>query len=384
LAQKIDKFEPDNIIYRFMATYNWQMEGWPNFKWNEEKLDEILFSFVEKAGRVSGIFDAIPEDAQNETLIEIMVSEAIKTSEIEGELLSRQDVISSIRHNLGMKNEKETSDKRAMGISAVMVAVRENFSQPLDEEMMFHWHELLFRHVKGMVPGKWRTLEDPMQVISGAVGHFIVHFEAPPSVSVPDEMKRFIEWFNNTAPGGNFEIKRTPVKAAVAHLYFESIHPFEDGNGRIGRAIAEKALSQGLGRPVLLSLSKTIEKRRKTYYDELKQAQSSLDITRWVEYFVKTVLEAQTEARDMIVFTLNKVKYFDRFRNILNDRQTKVINRMFEEGPEGFVGGMNARKYGAICQVSKATATRDLQYLTDEGALVVSGAGRNTSYQVNL
>jgi Fic family protein len=197
-------------------------------------------------------------------------------------------------------------------------------------------------------------------------------------------MKRFIEWFNKTAPGGKLEIKKIPVRAAVAHLYFESIHPFEDGNGRIGRAIAEKALSQGLGWPVLLSLSKTIEKRRKTYYDELKQAQSSLDITRWIEYFVKTVLEAQTEAEDMVSFTLKKVKYFERFRDILNDRQTKVINRMFEEGPEGFVGGMNARKYEAICRVSKATATRDLQYLTDKGALVVSGAGKNTSYQVNL
>jgi Fic family protein len=243
---------------------------------------------------------------------------------------------------------------------------------------------MLLSHVKGVEIGKWRTHPEPLQVVSGAMGKEKVRFEAPPSHKVPEEMKNFIRWFNDTAPGGRKEIKSAPVRAAISHLWFESIHPFEDGNGRIGRAIAEKALSQGIGRPVMLSLSKTIESNKKQYYLELEKAQHSMEINSWLRYFVELILEAQIDSENQIDFTLRKVKFFDRFRTLLNDRQIMVIKRMLEEGPKGFTGGMNARKYGSLCKVSKATATRDLQYLLEIDALIVSRGGRSTSYSVNL
>jgi Fic family protein len=176
-----------------------------------------------------------------------------------------------------------------------------------------------------------------------------------------------------------------PIKiATLFHGKFEQIHPFEDGNGRIGRAIAEKALSQGIGRPVMLSLSKTIESNKKRYYLELEKAQYSMEINSWLRYLVEMILEAQIDSEYQIDFTLKKVKFFDRFRNLLNDRQITVIKRMLEEGPKGFTGGMNAKKYGSLCKVSKATATRDLQYLLEIDAFTVSRGGRSTSYSVNL
>jgi Fic family protein len=174
------------------------------------------------------------------------------------------------------------------------------------------------------------------------------------------------------------------VRSAVTHLYFESIHPFEDGNGRIGRALSEKALSHGLGRPALLSLSWVIEAKRKEYYDALKEGQQSNDITPWVTWFVTVALEAQIQAEEQIEFTLKKAKLFDRWRDQLNDRQMQILRRMLEEGPQGFEGGMNAKKYMVITGASKSTATRDLQDLADKSVLVPAGGGRSIHYKINL
>ena len=204
-----------------------------------------------------------------------------------------------------------------------------------------------------MEVGQWRTHDDPMQVISGAMGKEKVYYEAPHSSQVPAEMKRFIQWFNSSGPGGKTEIKKAPVRSAIAHLYFETIHPFEDGNGRIGRAIAEKALSQTLGRPVVLSLSRTIESKKNVYYSSLQKAQQSNEITAWVNYFVKTILDAQIDAEAEIDFTLKKAKFFDSFKDRLNDRQLSVVKRMFQEGNKGFEGGMNARKYSQAKEKNK-------------------------------
>ena len=367
-----------------MIVYNWQHKKWPLFEYEETLLEKDLLSFYEKSGRISGATIALPEAVQMEALVEMMVSEAIKTSEIEGEFLSRQDVMSSIKNNLGLSVNNISNNKKAKGVSALMIAVRNTFNKPLDEQTLFHWHKLLLGFDKSIEVGKWRTHEDPMQVVSGAYGKTKVHFEAPPSKSVPREMKKFIQWFNYTAPGKKKEITKAPIRAAIAHVYFESIHPFEDGNGRIGRAIAEKALSQGAGVPVFLSLSKSIEANKKAYYAELQKAQKSLQINSWLIYFLKTILHAQADAEKQIDFTLKKVRFFDQFKNLLNDRQLRVIKRMFEEGPNGFLGGMNARKYTSLTKVSKATATRDLQYLADINALLIIGGGRSTSYQINL
>jgi len=244
---------------------------------------------------------------------------------------------------------------------------------------------LLMSDTKGIVIGGFRIHAEPMQVVSGAIGKEKVHFEAPPSIQVPGEMERFTQWFNESAPGGSAFIPSGPIRAAIAHLYFESIHPFEDGNGRIGRAIADKVLSQHLGRPVLFSLSSAIEAKKENYYSALERAQRQNEISSWIDYFVSTILEAQTTATRQIEFTLRKARFFDQYRESLNERQDKALRRMFEAGPDGFEGGMNARKYISITAASKATATRDLQELVEKGIFVLrEGGGRSTSYDVVL
>jgi Fic family protein len=355
-----------------MAKYNWQQEIWPHFKFSLESVEDDLLIFSEKAGRVSGILEALPEETKQEFIVDIILVEAIKTSEIEGEYPSRKDVLSSIRKNLGLHHSPEQiKDKSALGLGELMIDVRKTFKEPLTKEKLFAWHKMLLRENKKMEVGQWRTHKEPMLVISGAVGKEKLHYEAPPSSKVPKEMKVFIQWFNNTGPGGKNEIKKAPVRSAIAHLYFETIHPFEDGNGRIGRAIAEKALSQTIGRPVMLSLSRTIEAKKNIYYASLEKAQSSNEITPWVVYFVKTVLDAQIEAEAQIDFTLKKTRFFDRFKDQFNERQ---------------LAGMNAKKYIGITKTSKATATRDLQQLLELGAFAYVGisGGRSTSYKINI
>jgi Fic family protein len=362
--------------------YNWQQPDWPLFRYDLADIQDELFSIAAKMGHMSGILKGLPESMQTETVLDLMVSEAVKTSEIEGEILSRADVMSSIRNQLALNVPPQAvRDPRATGAAELMMDVRRTFAEPLSKEKLFAWHNMLLStRTEHMRVGAWRNHAEPMQVVSGSIGKTKVHFEALPSKQVAKEMKAFIQWFNNTGPGGTQEIKLAAVRSAITHVYFESIHPFEDGNGRIGRALSEKALSQGLGYPVLLSLSKTIEANKKKYYAALQQAQRSNDITPWITYFVHTVLDAQIDAETQIDFVLKKTRFFDRHVSQLDARQTKVIRRMLEEGPQGFAGGLNAKKYIGITGVSKATATRDLQYLHDIGILQRVGAGRSTRY----
>lgn len=365
--------------------YNWQQKDWPDFKYNPQAVEELLFAFAEETGHVTGLLKAMPEEMQMEAIINTMVAEAIKTSEIEGEYLSRQDVVSSIRNNLGINSKPEIiKDKKAQGAAELMVDVRNSYAEPLTIEKLFQWHTMLMKEHTHINVGAWRTHEAPMQVVSGAVGKEKVHFEAPPSAIVHDEMKQFIQWFNDTAPNGKSEIKKAPIRSAIAHLYFESIHPFEDGNGRIGRALAEKALAQTVGRPLLLSLSRTIEADKKSYYAALNKASYDNEVTPWIQYFVSTTVTAQSQAKQLIDHTLKKTKFFDRYKNDLNQRQLKAINKMLDAGPEGFEGGMTAQKYVSITKASKATATRDLQHLQEIGALIIYGGGRSTHYSLSI
>lgn len=370
-----------------MVTYNWQQKDWTYFTYSLGAVEDELLVFSEKAGRVSGILEGLPEETKEEVIVDIILAEAIKTSEIEGEYPNRKDVLSSIRKNLGLHTSQVyIKDKSAAGLGELMIDVRRSFKVPLTKEKLFAWHRMLLQENKNIKAGQWRTHKDPMQVVSGAMSKTKVHYEAPPSSKVPAEMKKFIRWFNETAPGGKQEIKKAPVRSAIAHLYFETVHPFEDGNGRIGRAIAEKALSQTIGRPVMLSLSRAIEADKNAYYTALETAQRSNEITPWVTYFIRRTLDAQMEAESQIEFTLKKTKFFDRYKDQLNERQVKVVRRMLEEGPKGFEGSMNARKYMGITKTSKATATRDLQQLLETGAFKLAGkaGGRSTGYQVNL
>ena len=358
--------------------YNWQHKNWPDFKFDSSSIDNELMKFMLKAGEIKGIIYALPEAVGTETIIQIMVSEAIKTSEIEGEIINRTDVMSSIRKNLGLFTTKLPKDKNVIGLSQMLIDVRNTYKQALTESKILDWHKFLMGNNKRINAGQWRKGTAPMQVISGSVSDPKVHFEAPPSQIVPKEMKRFIEWYNTS------EISSPIIKAAVAHLYFVSIHPFEDGNGRIGRAIAEKALSQGFDSPVIFSISKSIEENRSAYYKELQDAQQRLEITKWIEWFASIIIIAQNDAEKTVQFTIKKVKFFDKHDKHFNPRQRKVINRMLEEGREGFKGGMNVKKYISITNTSKATATRDLQQLVDMHAFENKGIGRSTSYDINI
>lgn len=365
--------------------YNWQQQDWRNFQYDEKALTNIALTFMETAGQSQGFLKGLSLNDQEESIVNILVKEAIKTSAIEGELISRADVISSIRKNLGYKTPSFTiKDRRSEGIAILLVKSRETFEADLTEEMLFEWHKLLMQGNYIVTVGQWRMHHEPMQVISGVLGKEKIHFEAPPSVNVSSEMEMFMDGFNATKPTGKTPIENSIIRSAIAHLYFETIHPFEDGNGRIGRIIAEKALAQGLKRPILMSLSTAIEAEKKAYYEALQKAQSSNIIDDWLHYFGQTIVKAQQDFIQSINFLLKKVAFFDTHKTLLNPEQTKALNRMLEEGENGFKGGMNARKYQSINQVSKATATRHLQDLVEKGILITQNSGRSTNYQVNI
>jgi Fic family protein len=222
-----------------------------------------------------------------------------------------------------------------------------------------------------------------MQVVSGPIHKRTVHFEAPPSDAIPTEMQRFIAWFNDTAPKGACALPPL-TRAGLAHLYFVCIHPFEDGNGRIGRALAEKSLAQNLGHPTLIALAYTIERKRKDYYSALEHNNKDLEVTDWLEYFARTVLEAQGNTIKRVDFYVAKAKFYERLRDRFNERQAKVISRMFKEGIDGFKGGLSAENYITIAQTSRATATRDLQDLVEKGAVIRTGERRHTRYFLAL
>ena len=365
--------------------YNWQQKDWKLFKFQQEKLEDLLLTFTEKLGLAKGLLQSLSEKSHTESLIDLLVTETIKNAEIEGEYFSRKDVMSSIKNNLGINTNPElVKDVNANGMAALVTEIHKQYQLPLTENMLFDWHKMVFPNTNRIAIGTWRSHSETMQIISGSIGKEKVHFEAPPSTMVPVEMSEFIKWFNETAPKGKHEIKYAPVRAAIAHLYFETIHPFEDGNGRIGRAIAEKALLQTLKFPLLISLSSAIESDKNTYYQALKDGQKSNEITPWLFYFINTLIQAQNNAESLINFTLQKAKLFDHYKDVLNERQIKVLKRMLKEGPNGFDGGMTAKKYIKIANISKATATRDMQHLKELEIFVSFGEGRSTAYKINI
>ena len=363
-------------------TYNWQFPNWAEFTYNDSVIDSLTTIFALETGEIKGVIQSISSSVQEDTILQLMISEAIKSSEIEGEFFSRQDIMSSIKRHLGVsKNFAHVRDKKALGIGALMVEVRNSYQDRLTEKMIKSWHKILMNASPHINAGKYRTGTEPMQVISGAVGREIIHYEAPPSYNIPQEMKSFIKWYNNFKVEAG-DIKNALIKTSICHLYFESIHPFEDGNGRIGRAIAEKCLSQSLGVPFVISISSIIERDKKKYYNALKKAQRSLEITNWIFYFSSIILEAQKNAKQVILFTLNKTKFLDKHKGNLNERQLKVILKIFDFGIEGFEGDITAKKYISITKSSRATATRDLQDLVEKNILSQMGAGRNVKYMI--
>jgi len=364
--------------------WNWQQPDWPNFTWDESRLVKAEERFLLGGGQFLGTVKHLAAEDRDQIVVEAMSNEAVTTSEIEGELLNRESVQSSIRRQLGLTADHRRVQPAEQGISEMMVDLFRHHAKALDERTLFAWHKMVMKGRTDLEDiGRYRTHSEPMQVVSGAVYEPTIHFEAPPSGRVSKEMRRFLTWFNETAAKGKSPL---PVltRAGIAHLYFETIHPIEDGNGRIGRSIAEKVLAQGLGQPSLTALAATMLAHRKEYYDALESANKANEITRWLAWFAGIALEAQERTLANVEFVLDKAKLLDRLRNELNARQLAVLLRMLREGPEGFKGGLSAGNFTRISKASAATATRDLADLVERGALTRTGEKKHTRYHLPI
>jgi len=365
-------------------TWNWQKSDWPSFKWDGSVLAAAEEQFLLGAGVVIGTTRHLGEDEHQQLLVEVMSGEAVTTSEIEGEILNRASVQSSIQRQLGLDADRRRVASAEQGIAEMMVELYRSFSQPVSNEMLFAWHRMVTAGRRDLVDvGKYRTGKEPMQVVSGRIGAPSIHFEAPPSKRVPSEMRRLIAWFNRTPPQRSESLPAI-TRAGIAHLYFESIHPFEDGNGRIGRALAEKSIAQSFGQPIFVALATTILAHQKNYYEALERANRKNEVTAWLTWFADIALEAQHRTIRQVEFLIAKTKLLDRLRGHINQRQEKALLRMLREGPEGFKGGLSAGNYGTITGASPATTTRDLADLTDKGALVRTGERKHARYALNL
>jgi Fic family protein len=372
--------------------WNWQKPDWPDFTWKDGRLIAAEDRFRAGGGVFLGSIRHIVGQERRLLLVEAMSTESATTSAIEGEVLDRASVQSSIQRQLGLKPDPKRIRPAEEGVAEMMVDLYRTSAKPLSDEMLYGWHRKLMKSRGLHDLGRYRAGGDPMQIISGAIGKPRIHFEAPPARRVPAEMKRFVAWFNRTGPKSARQSGAKPLpalaRAGAAHLYFESIHPFEDGNGRLGRAIAEKALAQAAheisDEPVLLSLSATILAHRGDYYRALERANKSNEITAWLAWFAGIALEAQQRTIASVDFLIEKTRLIDSLRGEINERQHKAILRMLREGPEGFKGGLSASNYAKITGASPATTTRDLADLVARGALIRTGELRHARYHLNL
>jgi Fic family protein len=365
-------------------TWNWQLDRWPEFSFDGRILERYESTFLTSAGILVGTCNHLEEQDMSELRVELMCDEALKTSEIEGEFLNRQSIQSSIRRQFGLQAEDARIPAAEQGVSEMMVKVYQTWADPLSDQMLQQWHRMLMQGRRDLLAiGCYRSSTQPMQVVSGRAGRRRVHYEAPASNRVLKEMAAFNAWFNRTVPNGDGALPAL-TRAGLAHLWFVCIHPFEDGNGRIGRSVAEKALTQSLERPLLLALAHTMEAHRKSYYDALEQANRRLDITDWLLWFAETTLEAQEYTLACTRFLVEKAKLYARIGCMLNTRQNKVLARMFKEGPSGFAGGLSADNYITIAKTSPSTATRDLQDLVAMGALRRTGERKSTRYHLAI
>jgi Fic family protein len=359
--------------------WNWEQADWLKFTYDTSALELLEAKFLRESGIMIGALRHLNADDEDSLKVELISSEAFKTSEIEGEILNRDSLQSSIRRQFGLQSDGRKVPPLEQGIAEMMVNLYRTFETPLTHETLFEWHRMLCNGRRDLVDvGRYRTHEDAMQVVSGAIHRPKVHFEAPPSKQMQSQMNGFLKWFNES------QSLPTLTRSGIAHQYFLSIHPFEDGNGRIGRAIVEKAIAQNFGQPSLLALSSQIEKGRSAYYHALEAANKGNEITSWLLYFAQLILDAQKTTETHVQFLIEKAKLYDRLRGQLNERQEQVVTRMFREGPEGFEGGLSAKNYVTITEASTATATRDLRELVALGALTKTGELKATRYWLNV
>ena len=342
-----------------------------------------------------GMTQAIGLGETHPVALDALSGELVATAAIEGERLTLEVVRSSVMRRLGLPGPLPT-DRHVEGLLDVISDAWSGFDQALDEDRLCRWQSALFpggtTGLRRIAVGRYREHADPMQIVSGSPGREQIHYEAPPSVEVPGQMQQFLQWFNDTAPPQESAPEATPpgeglARAAIAHLWFESIHPFEDGNGRLGRAIVDLALAQQRPRGVRLhSLSRQLLKSRSAYYDALNRAQrGSCDVTDWVHWFVIQCGDAYQNTLKVIDQALEKRRFWERHPEpTLSDRRRKVLQRLLDDGDGGFLGGLNADKYMKMTGVSKATATRDLSEMVSAGQLRCHGQGKATRYYINV
>ena len=362
-------------------TYIWQLQDWPGFYWDEEILRPIQERIVHLHGYLAGRMDSLGFDGSSNALLNAMSEEVMSSSEIEGVTLNPQSVRSSIARKLGIEEDGLLiEDHYVDGLVDVMMDAVYNCTTPLSDERLFDWHAALFPSGRsGMYKicvADWRKGEEPMQVVSGALGREKVHYEAPPSAQVASEMKRFIDWYNTA--------QVSPLLlSGIAHLWFVTVHPFDDGNGRISRTISDMSLARlGSNGKRYYSLSAEINRNKKIYYDLLEKTQKGdLDITEWLRWFLESIEQAIKRTIDSIDNTIEKSKFWDRHRDEeVNERQRKIINRLWD----GFEGKLTTSKYAKINHCSQDTALRDFNDLIEKGMLLKSGeGGRSANYLLN-
>lgn len=363
--------------------WNWQLPDWPHFTWDSPRLLRAETLFARQAGIVAGALAHLEPATRQTLLVDSMRDEALDTSAIEGELLDRASLQSSIRRHLGLQANRDAGPAEA-GIAELMVALHHAPTRPLDHETLFAWHRLLMKAWQSRLStGRYRSHPEPMQIVSGPDYKRRIHFEAPPSDCVEDEMTRLLAWLERTAVDGPSPLPPL-ARAGIAHLWFECIHPFEDGNGRIGRAIVEYLLVQSFGQPLMTGVAGSFLRQRKAYYRALEAASRRLDATDWLLWFAAATIEAARRSEDRIAFVLDKARLLRGVEARLNTRQMKALLRMFEAGPEGFIGGLSAANYRAITGTSTATATRDLSELVVLGALLRTGSGKGSRYHLAI
>jgi Fic family protein len=356
--------------------WNWELPNWPQFYYDPKTVLPLEREFLVGMGSSFACLKAIDKNEYKRFIVEILSLEGLESSRIEGEILDRKSLQSSIKKHFGINKEAKTKKDKESGMAELLCDVYETFDNPLTHEMLYNWHSMLFKESSDIDDcGKYRTHSEPMQIVSNRYDSSIVFFEAPPSKAIYNEMTTFVKWFNSASA-----FESILGRAAIAHVYFESIHPFEDGNGRIGRVLVEKILSQGIRRPVLIAISKSLEKQKKNYYAELEKCNRKLDVDHWVAFFSKIILQAHEESIKLLYFLIEKSKIMHAFSGQINPRQTKVLLRIFAEGPDGFKGGLSAENYIAITKASRATATRDLTDLVKKKILIKTGELRHTRY----
>lgn len=365
-----------------MAKWNWQLPAWPQFRYDKKAVLKLERQCLQLGGQLLGVYEGLSTLQKQELQVDFLQNEALQTSRIEGVYLNRKSVQSSLQKILGFKSQGVRAPLREQNMAQLMCDFYKTYTQALNKKTLCQWHKLMLQHRQDLkVLGAYRKSCSAMQIVSGPVGRRRVHFEAPPALQVPQHMREFILWFQKVHSTAS-ELP-VVVRASLVHLYFESIHPFEDGNGRIGRLLAHKSLMLSMGQPLLLSLSQLIEKGRKKYYLQLQKTNHSLDVNEWVMYFSKLIVNSMSAAQEQVMFVVRFARLMARVEGRINLRQHKLLKRLYRAGPGGFTGGLSSANYRQLVKSTRATATRDLNELLSLKALKKTGQLKHTRYYLN-